>query len=97
MDTWFVYQFFQEDVEGCIEKMQGRYKRLYPNDIMKIKELCNFYYIGLMKMCVEAILPGLLETKVYKGLKKAENFRILFGEYMGKAEVIYGLFYSDTR
>ena len=50
-----------------------------------------------MKMCVEAILPGLLETKAYTGLKKAENFRILFGEYMGKAEVIDGLFYSDTR
>ena len=97
VDTWFVYQFFQEDVEGCIQKLQGRYKRLYPNDIMKIKELCNFYYIGLMKMCVEAILPGLLETKAYTGLKKAENFRILFGEYMGKAEVIDGLFYSDTR
>ena len=97
VDTWFVYQFFQEDIEGCIQKLQGTYKHLYPNDIMRIKELYNFYYIGLMKMCVEAILPGLLETKVYKGLKKAENFRILFGEYMGKAEVIYGLFYSDTR
>ena len=38
-----------------------------------------------------------LRRAAREGSKKAENFKILFGEYMGKAEVIDGLFYSDTR
>ncbi len=96
VDTKFLYQFFQEDIQKSKLKLQRTYKHLYPNDIMRIKELYNFYYIGLMKICVESILPDILQTKMYEELKKTENFRILFGEYMGKAKVIYELFYANT-
>lgn len=96
VDTRFVYQFFQEDIQEFKQKLERTYKHIYPNDAMRIKELCNFYYIGLMKVCVESVLPGFLKTKAYTELRKAESFKILFGEYMGKAEVIYELFYSHS-
>lgn len=90
VDTMFVYQFFQEDIQELRQKLLGTYKHLYPNDIMVIKELCAFYPIGLMKMCIESILPEILKTGAYTRSKRTENFRILFGEYLGRAEVIHG-------
>lgn len=92
----FIYQFFKEDIKYLTGKMEKKFHHLYTSDVMVMKEACNCHYIGIVANYLESVLEEFIETDAYKKMKKQKNFKILFGEYMGKGKVMYELLNRNT-
>lgn len=86
-----IYYLFEEDVKAISEKIGRYFLRVREYEIDYIRYACMPYYHGMCKEFVQSMLTEALCEEGFLPCKdRRENqVRILFGEYMGQADVLF--------
>lgn len=85
----FIYQYFEEDIEHLTQIVKKKMQRIYSHEVTAIREYYNKYYIGIVNKYIKDTLPELMELETFQNMKKTDEFRVSFGEYMGRQEVLW--------
>lgn len=85
----FIYQYFEEDMDYLIQIVEKKMQRIYSHEVMAIRKYFNKYYIGIVNKYIKDTLPELMKMEAFQNIKKTDDFRIFFGEYMGRQEVLW--------
>lgn len=85
----FLQKPYLEDLDYLYKKVAEKYMRIQNCEILDIgEEYIEFYYSIMYKM-MESVSELIIETIEKRGIPIADHFRIIYGEYMESAEVLY--------
>lgn len=92
-DARDIYQLFEEDVEAIREELGKNFPRIHEYEADFIRYAYAPYYHGVTKAFLLAMLEEALpERNFLPHQDRLESFvSILFGEYMGEADVLFQL------
>ncbi len=92
-DARDIYQLFEEDVEAIRKELGKNFPRIYEYEADFIRYAYAPYYHGVTKAFLLAMLEEALpERNFLPQQDRLESFvSILFGEYMGEADVLFQL------
>ena len=89
IDLNFIYVPLFDFVRELKEKKKGYLRIITDMDIENImlREAYKFHILAVEFL--KGIIENLIKTSSYEEMKKGENIKILAGEYMDEAEIIY--------
>lgn len=91
----FLQERYIQDVDLLQKKLSEKFVRLQNYELIDIKkEYVSFYQSILFRM-LESLTEVMMESIADSGILKADGFKILFGEYMDNAIVLYEEKYED--
>lgn len=92
-DAGSIYHLFEEDVEAIRKELERHIPRIREYETDYIRYAYVPYYHGLTKSFIKAILEEALPEKGFlpEQARLESLIRILFGEYMGEADVLFAL------
>lgn len=90
-DAGDIYGLFERDVEELKEKVRKKVPRIREYETDYIRYTYALYYHRMAKAFIREMLEAVLESRqVSSGDRQGETkMRILFGEYMGEADVLF--------
>ena len=89
-DAGDIYRLFERDIEEIQRGMAFRIPRIRSYEVDEIRYAYAPYYHGMAKEFIREMTAGIVGN--YGGStsrKEQEQVMILFGEYMGEADVLY--------
>ncbi len=92
-DAGDIYSFFEKDIEEIRRKAGKRIPRLREYEIDYIRYAYAPYYHQMAKAFIREIMKGMLESGQVSDRKteEEEQVKILFGEYMGEADILFSI------
>lgn len=89
-DAGDIYSHFDHDIEEMAQKTAKRIPRLRGYEVDYIRYAYAPYYHRMAEELIREIVGGILESshKAYED-EGEEHIKILFGEYMGEANLLY--------
>lgn len=86
-----IYHLFEEDIKAIREKIEKCFPRIREYEVDYIRYSYMPYYHGVTKTFIQSVLNEALMEEGFLPCKgRLENqVRILFGEYMGQADVLF--------
>lgn len=89
-DAGDIYCFFERDIEEISRKVRENVPRLRVYEVDYIRYAYAPYYHGLVKEFIREMLSEILEGsgESEEKRKKEAQVKILFGEYMGEADLL---------
>lgn len=91
----FLQERYIEDLDYLQKKAGEKYIRLQNYERMDIKKEYVHYYQSILFRMIESLTPMIMESIADSGVLMADGFKIIFGEYMDNAIVLYGEKYED--
>ncbi len=95
-----IYQLFEEDIRKIKKRIEWSIPRIREYETDYIRYAYASFYHGLMKALLKNMLEALLMDNPDFWEKEGaweDEVQILFGEYMGQADVLYTLSRGDDR
>lgn len=91
-DAEDIYSHFEQDIEDMARKVAERVPRLRGYEVDYIRYAYAPYYHRMAEELIREIVGGILECS-YKSYEDAgeDHIKILFGEYMGEADILYNV------
>lgn len=91
-DAGDIYSHFEKDITEMARKMAGRVPRLREYEVDYIRYAYAPYYHRMAEELIREMMRGILESsrKPYEDAGE-ESIKILFGEYMGEADILYNI------
>lgn len=90
---YYYPQFLQEayltDLDYLHEKEAEKFMRIQNNELVDIEEEYMKFYDSIMYKMMESMSGLIAETIAKSGIFIADDFKIIYGEYMGSATVLY--------
>jgi hypothetical protein len=86
----FLQDRFQEDLIFLYEKAAEKFIRIQHFEQVQIRQNYAVYYDSLLFQMIKALTGLILETVKESGVHAADSLRILCGDYMDHAVVLYG-------
>ncbi|MFV0239098.1 MAG: hypothetical protein ACK5H4_03525 [Lacrimispora sphenoides] len=92
-DAGNIYHLFEEDVEAIRKELERDFPRIREYETDSIRYAYATYYHRLAKTFIQAILEEALPEKGFlpEQARLENRVSILFGEYMGEADVLFKL------
>lgn len=92
-DAGSIYHLFEEDVEAIRRELERRIPKIREYETDYIRYAYATYYHRLAKAFIYAMLEEALPQEGFlpKSDRLEERVQILFGEYMGEADVLFTL------
>jgi hypothetical protein len=86
-----IYYLFEEDIKAICEKIEKCFPRIREYEVDYIRYAYMPYYHGITKTFIQSVFTEVLMEEGFLPCKgRLENqVRILFGEYMGQADVLF--------
>lgn len=84
-DAGAIYRLFEEDIEQINQKVAKRLPRIREYEIDDMRYAYEPYYHRMAKKFICEMLEGIFEKKE----TEEKNLKILFGEYMGEADLLF--------
>lgn len=89
-DAGDIYRLFERDIEAIQRGMTSRIPRIRSYEVDEIRYAYAPYYHGMAKEFISEMMAGIVGNCTEEtGREKQEQLMILFGEYMGEADVLY--------
>lgn len=86
----FLQDRFLQDLAFLYEKAAGKFIRIQHFEQVQIRQNYAVYYDSLLFQMIKALTGLILETVKESGVHAADTLRILCGDYMDHAVVLYG-------
>ena len=92
-DAGDIYSLFEKDIEEIRRKAGKRIPRLREYEIDYIRYEYAPYYHQMVKAFIREIMKGMLESAQVpdRKAKEEKQVKILFGEYMGEADILFSM------
>lgn len=91
---YYCPQFLQAEylsgVECLCRETSEKFVRLQNQELFEIKKEYTTFYNALICQMIKSLCGMIMRAVVESGIKMTENFKIIYGEYMGKAVVLRG-------
>lgn len=89
-DAGDIYRLFERDIEEIQRGMNFRIPRIRSYEVDEIRYAYAPYYHGMAKEFIREMMAGIVgECDDQTDEEEQEQIVILFGEYMGEADVLY--------
>lgn len=90
-DAGDIYSLFEQDVKEIRLRLSEKFPRLREYEIDQVRYAYAFYYHRLAASFVREMVEGIIEStgKLYDGARAEDLVKILFGEYMGEADILF--------
>lgn len=89
-DAGEIYRLFERDIEDIQRGMAFRIPRIRSYEVDEIRYAYAPYYHGMAKEFISEMMAGIVgNCDESTGREEQEQVMILFGEYMGEADVLY--------
>ena len=93
MGIYYCPQFLQElylaDLDYLYKKAAGKFMQIQKYELFDIKEEYTKYYYSVMYKMMESVSGLIMEVIEESGIPIADEFKIIYGEYMGNATILY--------
>lgn len=86
----FLQDRFLQDLAFLYEKAAEKFIRIQHFEQVQIRQNCAAYYDSLLFQMIKALTGLILEAVKESGVHAADSLRILCGDYMDHAVVLYG-------
>ena len=99
----FLQDRFQKDCDILYRKTEGGFVRLQDYELEGIRKEYAGYYCSILLRMIQELAGRIAETVRKNGIHTTERFMIIYGEYMGRAVVLYGkgeedeIFYAGNK
>lgn len=93
-DAGGIYRLFEDDVNEIRQRVEKKmYWTLHEYEVDDIRYLYYPYYHKIAKPFIQAMLEAALPEEAFlpKAIIGTEPLKVSFGEYMGKAEILFML------
>ncbi len=96
-DAGDIYSFFEKDISEFRRRMEGKVPRLKGYEMDYVRYAYAPYYHRMAKVFIKEMLEVILEQMQNNGQESSDyrpeenevQIKILFGEYMGEADVLF--------
>ncbi|MFG6337864.1 MAG: hypothetical protein K1W31_05365 [Lachnospiraceae bacterium] len=89
-DAGDIYRLFERDIEAIQRGMASQIPRIRSYEVDEIRYAYAPYYHGMAKAFISEMMAEIVGSCAEEtGREKQEQLMILFGEYMGEADVLY--------
>jgi len=85
----FLKDRYLEDLEILYKKVHGKFIRLQNYELEQLKITYAKFYFSIIYHIMESLSELIVQTVADSGIPVAENFKIIFGEYMDQAVILY--------
>ncbi|MBD5530680.1 MAG: hypothetical protein HDQ98_00545 [Lachnospiraceae bacterium] len=86
----FLQAVYLSGVECLCWEASEKFVRLQNQELFEIKKEYAKFYNALLCQMIKSLCGMIMGTVVESGIKMTEDFKIIYGEYMGKAVVLGG-------
>lgn len=85
----FIQKPYLEDINYLHEKAAEKFMRMQKYERYDINEEYIEFYDSLMYKMMESVSELIMETIEKSGIPMSEDFKVIYGEYMGNAAILY--------
>lgn len=85
----FLQERYSADLSGLYKEAGKKFVRLQSYELLWIKEQYSHYYAALIYRMVENLSGLIMREVTQSGIPVTDNFKIIYGEFMDKAVVLY--------
>lgn len=85
----FLQERYAEDISLLYENASKRFIRLQNYEFVKVKEKYAEFYKVIISEMLKSLIELIVEMVVDSNVNISNQFKILYGEYMDKATVLY--------
>ena len=86
---WMLEERFLEDLEFLHQKLNKEWIRVQNHELDEVDREYAEYYNAIVGMIVQSMGSLLMEAAEGSEVQLADTFQIIYGQYMGDAEVVY--------
>lgn len=90
----FLQHRYHKDLEYLYKKAEENFIRIQSYELIQIRQTYAVYYYSLLFHMIEALTEMILQTIMESGIDTTDNFKIICGDYMDNAVILYG---EDTK
>ena len=88
-DAGNIYLLFEQDIESIRQKVGKKVPRIRAYEVDYIRYTYEWYYHRMAEEFIREMLGGMFGNTSKTNMRKEEEIKILFGEYMGTADFLY--------
>ena len=85
----FLQELYLDDLNYLYKKAAEKFMQIQDYELFDIKEEYTEYYYSFMYHMMESVSGLIMEVIAENGSLIADDFKIIYGEYMGNATVLY--------
>lgn len=85
----FLQELYLDDLNYLYKKATEKFMQIQDYELFDIKEEYTEYYYSFMYHMMKSVSSLIMEVIVESGCLIADGFKIIYGEYMGNATVLY--------
>lgn len=85
----FLQESYLEDLNYLYKKVAGKFMQIQNYELFDIKEEYTEYYYSFMYYMMKSVSGLIIEVIAESGSLIADVLKIIYGEYMGNATVLY--------
>lgn len=86
---WMLEERFLEDLEFLHQKLKKEWIRVQNHELDEVDREYAEYYNAIVGMIVQSMGSLLMEAAEESEVQLSDTFQIVYGQYMGDAEVVY--------
>ncbi len=85
----FLQDKYLDDLEFLYKKAHEKFIRLQNHELEQIKRKYAEFYFSIIYRIMKSLSELITETVLDSGISVAEDFKVIFGEYMDQAVILY--------
>ena len=85
----FLQDRYLDDLEFLYKKAHEKFIRLQNHELEQIKRKYAEFYFSIIYQITESLTELIVETVADSEIPVAEDFKVIFGEYMDQAVILY--------
>ncbi|MBD5393453.1 MAG: hypothetical protein HDR71_04120 [Lachnospiraceae bacterium] len=85
----FLQESYLEDLNYLYKKATEKFMQIQKYELFDIKEEYTKYYYSIMHKMMESVSGLIMEVIAESCIPIADEFKIIYGEYMGNATILY--------